>query len=320
MPWAALGPPIDFDGTVIPRFASDPGDASVQGSWIDGVSHIRYTFVHGRPAGGTSTVTGEYQLLDRPNESGTISGTFDGRTLTAQLTSRSGTPGPTISYTVVGRGALAGGWLNPAGMALSSVLEADASAPATPGPPRRPGVIEYVRTGPPTIQQNEWPRPPTITDYFLTVTANGMDSLFTRGGRSDRSQLVWKEPPDVISDGQEVSLEITKTAASPVAIGAKWLVLCENRNWSGSEFIATFEDKTTVVFKTTLVLKGLPATGDKPVRIFRLDAGPWNSSTSANLFWEYKPRQAPAPVPDEPAMQRQAQQGAHTEGDGKPLK
>ena len=103
MPWAALGPPIDFDGTVIPRFASDPGDASVQGSWIDGVSHIRYTFVHGRPAGGTSTVTGEYQLLDRPNESGTISGTFDGRTLTAQLTSRSGTPGPTISYTVVGR-------------------------------------------------------------------------------------------------------------------------------------------------------------------------------------------------------------------------
>jgi hypothetical protein len=290
MPWFALGAPINLDGTVIPTFLGSPGDASVDGTWIDRASHIRFTFVQGRPARGTSTVTGEYQSLQRPDDSGTISGTFDGWTLSAQLISKEGTPGSMITYTVVGRGALAGGWLNPAGQALSSALEADASGPVPPPPPRRPGVVEYVRTGPPIIQQNEWPRPPAVVDYFLTVTAGGMDSLFRRDGRNDHSQLTWKEPPDVISDGQEVSLEITKTAASPVAIGAKWLVLCDNRDWSGSEFIATFENKTTVVFKTTLVLKGLPATGDKPVRIFRLDAGPWNSSTSANLFWEYKPR------------------------------
>jgi hypothetical protein len=144
--------------------------------------------------------------------------------------------------------------------------------------------------------------------------ANGMDSRSTRDGKSDHSQLVWKEPPEVIADGQEMPLEITKTAASPVAIGAKRVVLCENRSWSGNDFIATVEDKTTVVFKTTLVLKGLPATGDKPVRIFPLDAGPWNSRTSANLFWEYESRQAPAPMPDEPPLQRLPHPAAHTAG------
>lgn len=173
----------------------------------------------------------------------------------------------------------------------------DGSGPSTPVPS---GEIEWVYTGKPVIETREWPNkipgdPHYVPDYTLTITETGLDSLSTRDNKNKHSQLSWSTPPRVIRNGQVVRLETKTVANSEVAIGARWYALCEHKDDFGETFLATFEPKGSIVYTTTVVLPRTPPSEKEsktPVRFFRVNAGPWNSSGGADVWWEYLPRQA----------------------------
>ncbi len=184
--------------------------------------------------------------------------------------------------------------------------------------------LEWVRTGEPEMVRKEWDD--RVPDMKLVGTPTSLSLTSTRDNRNDFTSITWDEPPAVVKRGQRVNLSIRTAAHSRYGLGAKWWILCEHKERQGNEFLATFDQAKAVTLSATLAPTWSGPAPTEPVRMFWLDAGPWNSATHHYVYWRYLPRAAgsagPLP-PDEvtgwPTVPGAAPPGGGGSGSGGPV-